>query len=138
MFTLKYLNYKMFYRFLKKGEDQDLALFSANGAVALLIFFLTIGLLNVYCILMNTELVYLLQGSIKIKLFIYYFFLLGLNYLLIFHKKKHINYFDEMYHVDCKNKYSDMLFFVFMWGSYAAVALSFFYIEYKKFGFTRF
>jgi hypothetical protein len=128
----------MYKRFLKQGNMESLALLYANGAVALLFFFTLIGILNVYCLYLGIEPLSVLKSFGKMKAFSCYFTIFSVNYFLIYYKKRHVKFFDDVYHKGKKNVYSDILFSIYLWGSYLAVAITFFIIEYKKYGYISF
>ena len=138
MYFLKYLNYKMYKMFLKQGDSSKLALIYACIATSLLFLSIFIMILNIYCIVIGIEPLSILKYSVKGKLFIFFAIILFLNYYLIYYNQKYVNFFKKIYSQEQVNKYSDILFFCIKWGTIIITILSFYYLEYKKYGHIRF
>ena len=138
MYIIKYVNYKMYSRFIRQGDSISLALVSAMGTATLLFYSNLMLILNLYCIYENLQPITVLKNFGKIRALCLYFIIFLINFLLVYFNKRHVKIFDDIYHTDKKNKYSDLLFFTYFVGTFLMLCISFIYIDFKKFGYVRF
>jgi hypothetical protein len=134
MYFLYYINYKAYPLYIKQGDEHRLAIYSAKIGVTLCLFLNTISILNFYCAFLKTEPRVILHDAIREKLFLMAAIIFMINYFLVYFNGNYVNIFSDFSCKDGRNNHSSLLFYLYLFGSFIFVILSFLCVDYVKHG----